>query len=79
VKSNSLAFLGASGFKKRWDFMNLKVWGMLWNYLGKVNSLITQNKNAIMLKIIPLHDILEIEELESRLILKYDPEWNIKR
>lgn len=52
---------------------------MLWNYLGKVNSLTTQNKNAIMLKIIPLHDILEIEELESRLILKYDPEWNIKR
>ena len=42
----------------------------------KVNSLITKNKSSIVLKLISLDDILEIENLESSLILEYEPEWN---
>jgi len=42
----------------------------------KINALITKNKNSIVLKLISLNDITEIARLESRLILKYNPEWN---
>ena len=45
----------------------------------KVNSLITKNKSSIVLKLISLDDILEIEKLESRLILECEPEWNNKK
>jgi len=42
----------------------------------KVNALVTQNREAIMLKIYPMDDVKEIEELESRLIDELMPEWN---
>ena len=42
----------------------------------KVNSLLTKNKSNIVLKLISLDDIVEIEKLESRLILECKPEWN---
>lgn len=45
----------------------------------KVNSLITKNQSSIMLKLISLDDVREIEELESRLILECEPEWNSKK
>jgi len=34
VEYDFIAYKGAFGFKKNEFFMNLKVWGMLWNYLG---------------------------------------------
>ena len=42
----------------------------------KVNSLITKNRDNIVLKIFVMDDVKEIEELESRLILEYEPVWN---
>lgn len=42
----------------------------------KVNALVTKNKGDIVLKIFKMDNITEIEELESRLILAYEPEWN---
>lgn len=42
----------------------------------KVNSLVTKNKNSIVLKIFAMEDVKEIEELESRLILENEPIWN---
>ena len=45
----------------------------------KVNSLLTKNKSNIVLKLISLDDIVEIEKLESRLILENKPEWNGKK
>ena len=45
----------------------------------KVNALVTQNREAIMLKIYPMDDVREIEELESRLILECEPVWNSRK
>jgi len=42
----------------------------------KVNALVTQNRERVKLKIYPMNDIKEIEELESRLIDELMPEWN---
>jgi len=45
----------------------------------KVNSLITKNRDNIVLKMFVMDDVKEIEELESRLILKHKPEWNSRK
>ena len=45
----------------------------------KVNALVTQNRGSVKLKIYPMDDIKEIEELESRLIDELMPEWNGRR
>jgi len=45
----------------------------------KVNALVTQNRAAIMLKIYPMDDVKEIEELERQLIDELMPEWNGRR
>ena len=45
----------------------------------KVNALVTKHRNSIELKIFVMDDVKEIEELESRLILECEPEWNNKK
>ena len=45
----------------------------------KVNSLITKNRDNIVLKIFIMDDVKEIEELESRLILECEPVWNSRK
>ena len=42
----------------------------------KVNALVTKDRESIVLKIFAMEDVKEIEELESRLILECEPEWN---
>lgn len=42
----------------------------------KVNALVTKHRKDIVLKIFAMEDLKEIEELESRLILECEPEWN---
>ena len=45
----------------------------------KVNALVTQNRESVVLKIYPMDDVKEIEELESRFIDELMPEWNSRR
>lgn len=45
----------------------------------KINSLITKHKNYIKLKMFPMTDGDEIEELEKSLIKKLNPEWNSRK
>jgi len=45
----------------------------------KVNSLITKNRDNIVLKMFVMDDVKEIEELESRLILECEPVWNSRK
>ena len=42
----------------------------------KVNALVTKNRDSVVLKIFVMSDNKEIKELENRLILEYEPEWN---
>jgi hypothetical protein len=42
----------------------------------KVNAFVTKYREDIELKIFVMDDVKEIEELESRLILEFEPEWN---
>jgi len=45
----------------------------------KVNALVTKYRERIALKIFVMEDVKEIEELESRLILECEPEWNRRK
>ena len=45
----------------------------------KVNALVTQKRESVKLKIYPMNDIKEIEELESQLIDELMPEWNVRK
>lgn len=45
----------------------------------KVNALVTENKSSIVLKIFAMDNTTEIKELESRLILEFEPGWNTRK
>ena len=45
----------------------------------KINNLVTQYKDDVVLKILVLEDDKKIEKLEIELIEKHRPEWNGKQ
>ena len=45
----------------------------------KINNLVTQYKDDVVLKILVLEDVEEIEKMEKELIEKHKPQWNGKQ
>ena len=45
----------------------------------RVNAFVTEYQESVVLKIFVMDGVTEIEELESRLILEFEPEWNTRK